>query len=232
MRQFHLSVIALLARLVVFAPAFAETIPFPASVGEPYTGRMTIEAFPVDGGHRIHRAHGDAEVRFSTSNEGGILFSTTAALDDGGSVDLSVTLGPQEDGAWRSMSEAGPTEITAEGRILSLTELDGFHMVMIGEIGPEAGKLTLRRFPTENAGTAPDAEMMTVFLFDVSQPSPATASEPRQDETSPRDKASSATESSGGCERIEWRLVNRWNWGGGMSLSPEPHCVPKRPGDD
>lgn len=225
MRQSHLSVVALLAGLFAFAPALAEADSFPATIGAPYTGRMTVEAFPVDGGHRIHRAHGDAEVRFSASREDRILFSTIAALDDGGSVDLSVTLGPEQGGVWRSRSEAGPTEITAAGRVLSVTELDGFHMIMTGRIGPESGRLILRRFPTENVGTAPDADMMTVFLFDVSLPSPEPAPEPRQDETSPRTETSSATGDGGGCERIEWRLVNRWNWGGGMSMSREPHCV-------
>ncbi len=232
MRQFHLSAVALLAGLFAVAPILAETMSFPAAVGEPYTGRMTVEAFPVDGGHRMHRVRGDAEVRFSASGEDRILFSTTAALDDGGSLDLSVTLAPDQDGAWRSLSETGPTEITAAGRVLSVTELDGFHMILTGQIGPEKGKLTLRRIPTETPGTAPDAEMITVFLFDVSLPSSEPGPEPRQDETLPRAETSSAAEGGGGCERIEWRLVNRWNWGGGLSLSREPHCVPKRSTDD
>jgi len=228
MRQFHLSIIALLAGVFAFAPVFAETNPFPATIGEPYTGRMTVEAFPVDGGHRMHRAWGDAEVRFSASGEDGILFSTTAALDDGGSLDLSATVAPDGEGVWRSLSEAGPTEITAAGRILSVTEMDGFHMILTGQIGPENGKLTLRRIPTENAGSAPDAEMLTVFLFDVSLPPPEPAPDPEEDDG----REPSSAEGRGDCERIEWRLVNRWNWGGGMSLSREPHCVSRKSAAD
>ena len=222
-------IVALLAGLLIAPPALAEPGDFPAAMDAPYTGRMTIEAFPVDGGRCLHRAGGDAEVRFSASDDDRILFSTTATLDDGGSLDLSVTVAPDGGGVWLSRSEAGPTEITAAGRVLSVTELDGFHMVLTGQIGPENGKLTLRRIPTENAGSAPDAEMLTVFLFDVSLLSPEPAPDPQNDDG--REPSSSA-KGRGECERIEWRLVNRWNWGGGLSLSREPHCVPKRTTSD
>lgn len=217
--------VMLLGGVLTLTPALAEPIPFPATIGESYTGRMTVEAFPVDGGHRMHRAWGAAEVRFSASGEGRILFSTTAALDDGGSLDLSATVSPDSEGVWRSLSEAGPTEITAAGRVLSVTELDGFHMVLTGQIGPEDGKLTLRRIPTENAGAAPDAEMLMVFLFDVRLPAPKPAPVPQRDDGS---EPSSAAEGRGECERIEWRLVNRWTWGNGLSLSREPHCVSRK----
>ncbi|RDW14008.1 hypothetical protein [Paracoccus thiocyanatus] len=126
---------------------------------------------------------------------------------------------------WLSLSEAGPTQITAAGRILSVTEMEGFHMVLTGQIGPEDAKLTLRRIPTENAGSAPDAEMLTVFLFDVSLSSPEPAPDPQEGDGR---QAPSAAEGGGECERIEWRLVNRWNWGGGLSLNREPHCVSRK----
>ncbi|AUM75782.1 hypothetical protein [Paracoccus jeotgali] len=225
MKRTRCLIVVLLAGLLTVTPALGEPIPFPATIGAPYTGRMTVEAFPVDGGDRMHRAWGDAEVRFSAAGDDRVLFSTTAALADGGSLDLSVTVVPDGDGVWRSLSHTGPTEITAAGRVLSLTEMEGFHMVLTGQIGPENGKLTLRRIPTENAGSAPDAEMLTVFLFDVSLPPPGPVSDPEKDDGR---EPPSAAEGRGACERIEWRLVNRWTWGGGMSLSREPQCVSRK----
>ncbi|MRX52212.1 hypothetical protein GI374_17805 [Paracoccus sp. S-4012] len=213
----------LLAGLLTCAPAAAETASFPAAIGEAYAGRLTIDAFPADGGMRIYRAWGDAEVLFSALDDGQVRFSTTATLDDGGSLDLSTVLAPAADGAWRGLSAAGPTEISASGRVLSITYLDGFHMVLTGEIAGEDGRLTLRRIPTEDTGTAPDADMMTVFLFDVSLPRP----EPEPEPEPPLDAPSASTaEGRDGCKRVEWRLVNRWTWGNGLRLDREPHCVP------
>ena len=219
----------LLAGVLAAAPALAQPDPFPATIGAPYTGRMTIQAFPVDGGKRLHRGRGDAELRFSAVDQDRILFSTKAALDDGGSLDLSVTLVPEREGVWRGLSDAGPTEVTAAGRVLSVTETDGFYMILTGRIGPEKGDLTLRRIPTEHAGSAPDAGMLTVFRFDISHPAPGPSPHSQKDE---KHEPASTPKGRGECERIEWRLVNRPVWGGGMSLSREPRCVPKRPTND
>lgn len=225
MNRTHCSIVVLLAGLLAVTPAFAEPLPFPATIGAPYTGRMTVEAFPVDGGPRIHRAGGNAEVRFTSAGADGVLFSTTGALDDGGGLDLSVTVAPDRAGAWRSLPGEGPTEITAAGRVVSETEMDGFRMVMTGQLGPENAQLTLRRIPTGNAGSAPDAGMLIVFLFDVSLPASEPAPDPLKDDQA---KPSAGVEGRGKCERIEWRLVNRWTWGGGMSLGREPQCVTRK----
>jgi hypothetical protein len=91
MRQTY-ALIAVLTGMLALAPALAEPIPFPATVGEPYTGRMTAEAFPAGGGPRIHRARGKAEVSFAAGAEDRLLVRTMAFLEDGGSLDLGVTL--------------------------------------------------------------------------------------------------------------------------------------------
>ncbi|MHA6732112.1 hypothetical protein [Devosia sp. A369] len=219
-RLVHIGAVLFASAFATATPLMAQDTPFPAMIDEIYSGSLTVEVFPADGGRRLHRDTGTAEVRFSQHGDGQIAFSTTGMIEDSGGFELGAQLQSGPDGAWREFSDAG-TGINAAGRFLSISVADGFEMILTGQISPREGRFTLRRLPTE-AATAADGAFTVVFSLDVEIPEPETEVAPAAEAGS----AEAATEQDGGCERVEWRLVNRWNpFGGSMRLDREPYCA-------
>ncbi|WP_147275964.1 hypothetical protein [Pelagibacterium lacus] len=205
------------AILLTAAPLAAQETRFPATLDEAYTGRFTIELFPAEGGGRIHRDWGDAEILFVSGEDGTVEFITRGEDDEGSGFEVSVTLTGDDDGIWRSLAGDGIARIDAAGRVLSASHSDGFDLFWSGEIGMEKGSLTFRRIPTASA-PAEERDITAIFSIEVQRPRPEPKPEP--------DAETEASGGDGGCERIEWRLVNRWDpWGGGLSLEREPFCV-------
>ncbi len=198
-------------------PLHAEEPPFPATFDEAYTGQLVIDLFPVDGGSRLRRDRGEAELSFARQPDGTVKFSAKGNADDSGGFEMSVVLTVAEDGIWRSLSPEGMVQLDGNGRFLSISYIDGFELIWTGEIGMEEGSLTFRRIPT---AAAPDAEREVAATFSLDVERPRTGPQP----DTVGDEAAEAA-GDGGCARIEWRLVNRWTWGGGLSLDREPHCV-------
>lgn len=216
-RTMRLGAMLVTAIMLVAGPLRAAEPPFPASFDEAYRGPLVIDLFPVEGGSRLRRDRGEAELSFARQPDGTVKFTAKGNADDSGGFEMSIVLTAAEGGMWRSLSPEGMVQLDGNGRFLSISHIDGFELIWSGEIGMEEGSLTFRRIPT---AAAPDGEgdVAATFSLDVERPRP----EPEPD--SAEDEAAEAA-GDGDCARIEWRLVNRWTWGGGLSLDREPHCV-------
>ncbi|WP_332714200.1 hypothetical protein [Pelagibacterium mangrovi] len=218
------SVILAAATIPWAAPLVAQETSFPATLDEAYTGSLSVDLFPVDGGSSIFRDWGSAEVIFSRLADGTVQFTTTGEIDEENGFEVSVILTEQADGIWRSLSPEGMVQLDPEGKLLSISLDGGFELIWTGQFDAQGGALTFRRFPTD-AAPAEERDFTAIFSLDVERPRPVPQPEPEQ-KPQPGSEDEAASDGNGDCERIEWRLVNRWNpWGGGLSLEREPFCV-------
>lgn len=216
MSKFNDCVVALTVALLTSTPLMAAEASFPAVLGEIYAGRLTAELFPVEGGRRIHQGRGTAEIAFTPAGEGTIQFTTKGVIDESSSFEISTRLEESEDGAWRSLSPNGMTQINDAGQLLSITISDGFELIMTGTFEGNEGNVSFRRVPTVAAPSGED-EFTAVFSLEVNVPAPDVGAGLDTDGATTEDR---------GCKEVGWQLVNRWNpFGGGLSLTREPYCI-------
>ncbi|MHA6690897.1 hypothetical protein [Devosia sp. A449] len=219
-RLVYIGAVLLVTTLVGVPSPEAQDTPFPATLDETYSGSLTVEVFPAQGGERVHRDTGTVEMRFSQADDGQIAFSTSGMIEGSGGFDLGATLQPGPDGAWREFSTEGMTQIDAAGHFLAIDVANGFETTLTGEISEQDGSFTLRRFPSEAGATSDDAAFSLIFSMEVAVASPEPDTVPNAG------AAEAATGEDNGCKRVEWRLVNRWNpFGGAMRLDREPYCA-------
>lgn len=214
--------LALIVALGALAlPALAQEADFPGVFDEPYTGNVNFEVFPVGGGGRVQHDRGTGEASFSRDADGTIRLNATGSSFENGGIGFEMVFEAPTESGWQGFTEDGMSEITGEGRILSIGLTDDYMHTLWGWADDDALSIALRRTPTGAALDTPEGEYEMVFTFDL-----AIAATVPDEPAEPAENGAEGGPTSDCAQIITQTRVIANPGGGAMSMIMVPVCVP------